>query len=205
MASYNDRLDANRQVGMEEWIARETAELQCVHDLGGGIPEEDFNTLGRKVLKRVLAEFRPDLFEKEPQAPAGPPWACDKWGSHEHDWLDCPECCSNYEAYLENQPGVVRREDSGNPAPITADELCFYLEHRGAHCPKCGGDEIESDKPLVSDGDESTILCNTRCPTCGYEWVDFYNLQHAEAAEEFTNDPPTGVDHPGGGDPQQAE
>jgi hypothetical protein len=33
--------------------------------------------------------------------PYVPPWACQRWGGYEHDWLDCMDCLANYEVYLE--------------------------------------------------------------------------------------------------------
>lgn len=36
--------------------------------------------------------------------PSPPPWACSQWGQYEHDWLDCPDCLTAYEAHLEKEP-----------------------------------------------------------------------------------------------------
>lgn len=32
-----------------------------------------------------------------------PRWACTRYGGYEHDWLDCPECLANYDAWV-NEP-----------------------------------------------------------------------------------------------------
>lgn len=37
-----------------------------------------------------------------------PEWACLRYGSHEHDWLDCPECLETYEQWLEGEPDYGR-------------------------------------------------------------------------------------------------
>jgi hypothetical protein len=31
-----------------------------------------------------------------------PIWACKMYGYYEHDWLDCPECITEYEKWLED-------------------------------------------------------------------------------------------------------
>jgi hypothetical protein len=33
-----------------------------------------------------------------------PPWACSRWGGYGHDWLDCDQCLTAYEEYLEELP-----------------------------------------------------------------------------------------------------
>ena len=38
------------------------------------------------------------------EEPRLPPFACPRYGGHEHDWLDCPECITNYEALGEPRP-----------------------------------------------------------------------------------------------------
>ena len=30
-----------------------------------------------------------------------PPWACPRFGSYGHDWMDCCECQLNYDDYIE--------------------------------------------------------------------------------------------------------
>lgn len=57
--AYNDKLDADRQISMEEKIAS--------HIIGMGewslIHEEEAADLSREILQMVLEEFRPDLCE----------------------------------------------------------------------------------------------------------------------------------------------
>jgi hypothetical protein len=31
-----------------------------------------------------------------------PEWACEQWGQHEHDWLDCSVCLSGYWTWMGN-------------------------------------------------------------------------------------------------------
>jgi len=68
---YNDKLDADEQISMEEAIAariyqngeRSNHDDDCIDvqpDLL--IHEEDCADLGRNILQMVLAKFRPDLF-----------------------------------------------------------------------------------------------------------------------------------------------
>lgn len=66
--TYNDKLDANRQVSMEEEIAR-IIFFDC-QDIEGGPREEYCQKMGREILDLVLAEFRPDLFSEPDGATA---------------------------------------------------------------------------------------------------------------------------------------
>lgn len=53
--TYNDKIDADTQISMEENIATLLPHF--------GVEEEDAAELGKIILKKVLARFRPDLFE----------------------------------------------------------------------------------------------------------------------------------------------
>lgn len=64
MPSYNDTLDAEQQVDTEEMIASLIfdAEEKSVWGVEEHhLSEEECAQLGRDILLRVLAEFRPDL------------------------------------------------------------------------------------------------------------------------------------------------
>jgi len=45
----------------------------------------------------------PEKITKKVEKPQLPPWACLHWGDYEHDWIDCPDCNENYEAWLEGR------------------------------------------------------------------------------------------------------
>lgn len=63
---YNNKLDADEQITMEEDIAH-----KVFHFKGGSpddvLDEEDCAQLGRDILKMVLKQFRPDLFDTKIQ------------------------------------------------------------------------------------------------------------------------------------------
>lgn len=67
MDEYNDTLDADDQITMEERIAA-TIFSQGAYENDAplakpvALDEEQCAELGRTILKMVLAEFRPDLF-----------------------------------------------------------------------------------------------------------------------------------------------
>jgi hypothetical protein len=56
MTTYNDKLDANDQISMEETIASILFSLEAE-----GFGEEDAGFLSRQILLTVLTKFRPDL------------------------------------------------------------------------------------------------------------------------------------------------
>ncbi len=60
--AYNDKLDAGEQIEMEERIAA------CLFD-DYVLDEEDVQESGQKILRMVLAKFRPDLFSAKPARP----------------------------------------------------------------------------------------------------------------------------------------
>lgn len=66
MSYYNDKLDANEQISMEEDIASmifyHESNLIPAYD-GPALGEDDCAELGRQILKKVLSHFRPDLME----------------------------------------------------------------------------------------------------------------------------------------------
>lgn len=39
-----------------------------------------------------------------------PDWACPKYGDHEHDWLECPECLDGYDQWSEQPVDCVSTE-----------------------------------------------------------------------------------------------
>lgn len=64
MSSYNDTLDADDQISSEEMIASLIFDAEENAVKGGDEPvftEEECAQLGRDILIRVLAQFRPDL------------------------------------------------------------------------------------------------------------------------------------------------
>jgi len=61
MYYYNELLDEQKQIAMEEKIAGIIFE-NCLE-----ISESDCADLGRELLKIILLEFRPDLFVDETQ------------------------------------------------------------------------------------------------------------------------------------------
>jgi hypothetical protein len=42
----------------------------------------------------------------------GPPWACDGYGSHGHDYLTCQDCWDRYELYLRYYAPFVPRDEA---------------------------------------------------------------------------------------------
>ena len=66
---YNDKLDPDDQISMEELIAsiirnQQEMETQNSKDNGGtdfSLTDEDCQDLGRRILLNVLHKFRPDL------------------------------------------------------------------------------------------------------------------------------------------------
>ena len=188
MTAYTEKLDADRQIGMEEWIARQIAEAQMYHASDESLPDTDLNNLGRVILCKVIEEFRPDLVATaEPEIPEIPSWGCAQYGDYGHDWLDCPDCLANYEEYLSHQGGLVRREDTGAPAPITPDELRNYLKNKGKYCPKCETTRIQTSRPGAAR-EGTSLMMDVHCLDCGYEWVDIHELTSAEASDEFFHD-----------------
>ena len=59
---YNDKLDPDRQISTEEAIAGYLYDFD--YEDGNYPNESDCQTLSQDILKLVLAEFRPGLFEK---------------------------------------------------------------------------------------------------------------------------------------------
>lgn len=47
----------------------------------------------------------------------------------------------------------------------------------GAHCPNCGGTDIQGDA-IEIEGNEAHQDC--ACATCGLAWRDFYKLYSCE-------------------------
>ena len=62
---YNDKLDADEQVSAEECIAATIFDHLETEgcDGCGTLSEEDCAKLGRDILKKMLQQFRPDLFD----------------------------------------------------------------------------------------------------------------------------------------------
>lgn len=68
MNAYNGRLDSDIQISSEEQIASIIQEaVEAAEDSKGRhdyvLTNEDCADLGREILKRVLLQFRPDLFD----------------------------------------------------------------------------------------------------------------------------------------------
>lgn len=51
---------------------------------------------------RVCVTPRRDEF-RSAKADGRPKWSCERYGSHEHDWMDCPECVEGYEKSMETE------------------------------------------------------------------------------------------------------
>lgn len=60
---YNDKLDADNQITMEEMIASKLHEE--IRGLTDPMGEEDCNALAKEILYNVLLKFRPDFFDEE--------------------------------------------------------------------------------------------------------------------------------------------
>jgi hypothetical protein len=86
MVGYNDKLDADRQVTMEEQLAsllHSFQEGQIELDDANGcddytLTEEDCQTVAKQLLYTVLREFRPDLFDdaESRREPIGHHYTC---------------------------------------------------------------------------------------------------------------------------------
>jgi hypothetical protein len=62
MAEYNDKLDPDAQITMEEGIA--AVLYGRINDSGhSGITEDLANEIGKLVVRLVLENFRPDFFD----------------------------------------------------------------------------------------------------------------------------------------------
>jgi hypothetical protein len=64
--NYNDKLEADEQISMEEKIASTifgATETEGCEGCGT-LSEEDCAELGRKILLEVLSKFRPDLLSR---------------------------------------------------------------------------------------------------------------------------------------------
>lgn len=59
--NYADTFNPTDQVGMEEKISSIIFDIESENE--GDLGEEACNDLGRIILRTVLEEFRPDLFE----------------------------------------------------------------------------------------------------------------------------------------------
>lgn len=65
MVAYNDKLNADEQIAMEEAIASYLFSLNNEVDAEGGIAEDLAAQGGRDILLMVLEKFRPDLISRE--------------------------------------------------------------------------------------------------------------------------------------------
>lgn len=52
------------------------------------------------------------------QRERAPQWACDQWGTWEHDWLDCVECRNAYADYQRAQEELFDLNDMRGTGPV---------------------------------------------------------------------------------------
>lgn len=66
---------------------------------------------------------------------------------------------------------------------ITPEIVRKYVDSGGAHCPKCGSDDIEADRPEI---DGASGYCPIACLACGYAWRDYYALSGIDVLDQDT-------------------
>jgi hypothetical protein len=59
--SYSDQLDPDQQIGAEEWIAGQIFDFEEDNGIYIRPDEEQCAEMGRRILRGILARFRPDL------------------------------------------------------------------------------------------------------------------------------------------------
>ncbi len=153
---YNDKLDADQQITMEEQIASYLFNDGVDLDNGQGEgPSEEFcNKMGKEILLMVLTEFRKDLVGEPSVEP-------DLEAYVQGGGVACPFCTNG-----DIEGGNVEIDAGGAYQPITCScgsswndvyQLVGISEiDRGSHrrnepyCAKCGGEcQYDSDGKLL--------------------------------------------------------
>ncbi len=70
------------------------------------------------------------------------------------------------------------------PAELTAAQKQTYLGRRGACCPYCESDQLESAAPTTSPNYDDVLHCVVLCLTCRMTWRDIYRLADATTLPE---------------------
>lgn len=120
---YNSKLEINEQISAEERIAAIIFDYEPEHGEYHRPDENDCAELGRRILRRILQQFRPDLTGED-----------KKNGYHN----ETPETCENCHYIIHPGHGLQTPcEEWVHEHAIAEDLEPCYADHM-QHCSLCG-------------------------------------------------------------------
>ena len=89
--------EAQKRVELGEKLAFAVAKYFDVE-----IAVEGQQTITNNHVQNALNEVERRMEESHSESyEHSPTWSCSRWGEHEHDWLECPDCVKEYEREYE--------------------------------------------------------------------------------------------------------